>query len=226
MRHIAVLACAGVILAGCAGREPAPVSAYLPNDPQLSCGSIDAEIRGNNEAIRTRVNEDAEVQNKNIVVGTAGALLFFPIALAMDFKGAAMTEASAFEQRNRTLAGLATHTRCNAARPVTVAEATQEREAALAAAKAAEMNDVPGVKNPSDQRLQPAPVMSPPAGLPAAASTAPWPGSGPAPMQPAVTQAQAGPARSGDSPPLQQLMDRFLRGEISKAEYDRLRAGG
>jgi len=173
MRQIPVLACAGMMLAGCAGREPAPVSAYLPDDAQLTCQSIDTEIRGNNDAIRTRVNEDAEVQNKNIVVGAAGALLFFPIALAMDFKGAAMTEASAFEQRNRTLAGLAAHNRCdNGASPVTVAEATQEREAAQAAAKAAEMNDVDGVKNPSDQRLRQAPSAPAPV-VPPATSQAP-----------------------------------------------------
>jgi len=42
---------------------------------------------------------------------------------------------------------------------------------------------------------------------------------------PDVMQAEAQPDDPADRATLQQLMDRFLRGEISKEEYDRLRAG-
>lgn len=215
-------------MAGCAGREPAPVSAYMPTDAEMSCQTIDSEIRGNNDAIRVRVNEDADVENKNIAVGATAALLFFPLALAMDLKGAALTEAGAFEQRNRTLTGLAASRGCSASRPVTVAEATQEREAAQAAARAAEEDaDVPGVKNPSDQRLHQASVAPPAAVSRPVQAAAPWPAPGPVTMDAAAMQASAPaePARRLDRAGLQELMDRFLRGEISKDEYERLRAG-
>lgn len=202
MRRLGALTCAGLVLAGCAGREPMPVSAYMPSDAEMTCEAVDAEIRRNNDALRARVNEDAETQNKNILVGTAAFLLFAPIALAMDFKGAASTEANSFEQRNRTLTGLATRKRCATAHAKTVAEVVAEREADVESAKVEEQADAPGVRTPTDQRLHQA-------------------GTGATPM---VTRASARSAVV-DRDRLRDLMDRFLSGELSKAEYERLRAG-
>lgn len=225
MREFGVLICACLAAAGCAGREPAPISAGMPTDAEMSCQTIDSEIRGNNDAIRTRVNEDADVENKNIAVGATAALLFFPLAFAMDLKGAALTEANAFEQRNRTLTGLSATRRCSATRAVTVAEATQEREAVQAAARAAESDvDALGVKNPSDQRVHQPAVAAPLAASTSVASSEPWRARGPVTMEAATVQAVA-PVRPLDHTGLQELMDRFLRGEISKDEYERLRAG-
>ena len=213
MRHLTVLACAGLIVAGCAGRQPVPVSAYLPDDAGMSCEAIDAEIRRNNEALRVRVDEDAETQNKNIVVGAAAALLFLPIAFAMDFKGAASTEANAFEQRNGTLTGLAEKRRCRAAPALTVAQAAADRGARIAAARTTDGTAAPGVRTPTDQRLHQtgAPPTAPEPGVPlvAAETRAAEPVS-----EPAVDRAR-----------LRDLMDRFLRGEITENEYRRLRAG-
>ena len=116
----------------------------------------------------------------------------------MDFKGAASTEANAFEQRNRTLTGLASDKRCTVAPMLTVAEATAYREAKIAASRT-DQSDVPGVKTPTDQRLHQ--------------------------VSQTGTAVAAEPPSAGDRARLQGLMDRFLRGEITKDEYDRLRAG-
>jgi len=214
VRRFTVLACTGLIVAGCAGRQPIPVSAYLPDDAGMSCEAIDAEIRRNNDALRVRVDEDAETQNKNIMVGTAAALLFLPIAFAMDFKGAASTEANAFEQRNATLSGLAVRKRCPAAPAMTVAQAVADREAKIAASRMSDGGDAPGIRTPTDQRLHQASVQKPPA---------PEPGVPLAAAQSLATEPVAEPAI--DRARLRDLMNRFLRGELTEAEYHRLRAG-
>ena len=69
------------------------------------------------------------------------------------------------------------------------------------AAKLAEPSDAPGVRTPTDQRLR----------------------QELAAVQPATATLPA--AFAVDRARLQELMDRFLRGEIDKAEYERLRAG-
>jgi hypothetical protein len=197
VRRLCALACACLMVAGCAGRDPIPVSAYMPNDAGLTCPEIDAEIVGNNSGLKARVNESIDTRDKNIVVGAAAILLFLPAALAMDLKGAASTEATALEARNRTLTMLGAKQRCRTTHAMTVAEAEAEREASIQSAEASQPTDVPGVRTPTDQRLHPAPT---------------------------ATQMSAVPA-GVDRAQLQTLMDRFLRGEITKAEYDRLRAG-
>lgn len=202
-RQLCALLCASVIVTGCAGRTAVPVSAYLPHDNQMSCREIDGEIQRNNEALRVRVQEGAETEKRNIAVGAAAILLFWPAAFAMDFKDAAGTEAMSLEQRNATLTQLAAKRRCQTAHAMTVAEADAERVAKeVAERRAAEENKVTGVTTPTDPRLRQA--------------------NQPAP--PAVREASA--AGTGiDRGRLRDLMDRFLRGEISKAEYERLRAG-
>jgi len=192
-------------MAGCAGRDAVPVSAYSPNDKEMSCRELDTEIQRNNDVLRDRVGEAAGTEQRNIVVGATALLLFWPALFAMDLKDAAGTEATSLEQRNVVLAQLAAKGRCQTARAMTVAEAEAERVAAEVAARAAEETvDAPGVRTPTDQRLhQTSPVATPA-------------------VAPAAVQASA---TEGDRERLRDLMDRFLRGDISKAEYDRLRAG-
>ncbi len=203
MKRLSAIICAGLTVAGCAGRDAAPVSAYMPGDAELSCQQINHEIRGNNGAIRVRVQEGHDTSDRNILIGTAAFLLFAPAAFAMDLKDAAGTEAAALEQRNRNLNLMANKKRCQTDRALTVAEAEAEWSAKTAEARAAENSDTPGVRTPTDQRLHQARAASP---------------------MPATAQASAGPV-DRSCRRLRDLMDRFLRGEISKAEYDRLRAG-
>jgi len=202
-RQLCALLCASVVVTGCAGRTAVPVLAYLPSDDQMSCREIDSEIQRNNDALRARVQESADTEKRNIVVGAASILLFLPAAFAMDFKDAAGTEATSLEQRNATLTQLASKRRCQTAHAMTVAEAEAERGAdEVSERRKAEENKVMGVTTPTDPRLRQANQSAPSA----------------------VREASA--AETGvDRGRLHDLMDRFLRGEISKAEYERLRAG-
>lgn len=207
MKRSIVLTCAAMTLAGCAGRDPIPVSAYSPNDPQMSCLEIDSEIRRNNLGLRARAQEVKNTTDRNIVVGAAGILLFWPALFAMDLKDAAGTEGISLEQRNSTLTQLAAKGGCQTVHAMTFAEAEAERVAAASSDReASEAAEVPpGVRTPTDQRLH-----------------RPDAGAQPA-MQGASTQAAV--PIGVDRATLKDLMDRFLRGEISKEEYDRLRAG-
>lgn len=202
MRRLIALVCAAALLCGCAGRDPVPVSAYLPNDAALSCSQIESEIVGNNASLKVRVTEDADAEKRNIAAAATAILLFWPAVFAMDLSGAASTEAQALEGRNRTLTGLASAKQCQTARAMTVAEATAEYEAEVKAAEAAEAegrDDAPGMKTPTDQRLREASRTG--------------------------AAGAVEPPSADDRARLQGLMDRFLRGEITKDEYDRLRAG-
>lgn len=204
LNRLSALTCAGLLVAGCARRDAVPVSAYSPNDKEMSCRELDTEIQRNNALLRARVGEVADTEQRNIVVGAAALILFWPAAFAMDLKDAAGTEAASLEQRNVVLSQLAAKGRCQTARPLTVAEADAERVAAEAAQRKAEADqpEVPNVHTPTDQRLHQAAPVAAPAAVQASATA---PGVG--------------------SDRLRDLMDRFLRGEISKAEYERLRAG-
>lgn len=201
LKRLCALTCAGLVMAGCAGRDAVPVSAYSPNDAQMACPEIDSEIQRINDALRVRVNESADTSDRNIVIGAAAILLFWPAAFAMDLKDAASTEATSLEQRNATLTQMGAKGRCRTARALTVAEAEAERAAAKAAEqRMAEEAGEPGMPAPTGAQV-----------------------AGPG-VQPAVMQASA-PSAPVNRDRLRDLMDRFLRGEISKAEYERLRAG-
>ncbi len=198
MKRLCALTCAGLIVAG---RDAVPVSAYSPDDKQMSCLEIDTEIQRNNGQLRTKVSEVADTEQRNIVVGAAALILFWPAAFAMDLKDAAGTEANSLEQRNVVLAQLAAKGRCRTAHAMTVAEAEAERVAAeIAQRKADEGAGVAGVKTPTDQRLHQASAVA----------------------SPGAVQAAAAPGVDRDR--LRDLMERFLNGQISKAEYERLRA--
>lgn len=202
MRKLSALVCAVAMLGGCAGRDPVPVSAFMPNDAALSCSQIESEIVGNNAGLKARVTEDAETEKRNIAAAATAILLFWPAAFAMDLSGAASTEAQALEGRNQTLMGLASEKQCQTSRAMTVAEATVEYEAEIKAAEAAESDardNAPGVKTPTDQRLHQAPAVG--------------------------AAVAAEPVSADEAARHQDLMDRFLRGEITKDEYERLRAG-
>ena len=203
MNRLCAVTCAGLMMAGCAGRDAVPVSAYLPNDKEMSCREVGTEIQRNNDLLRAKVREVADTEQRNIVVGAAALILFWPAAFAMDLKDAAGTEANSLEQRNAVLAQLAAKGRCRTARPFTVADAEAERVATeVAAREAAQPVDVQGVRTPTDQRLHQASAVASPSSI-----------------QASTVSTGVG----GDR--LRDLMDRFLRGEISKAEYERLRAG-
>lgn len=127
MKRLAMAAlAASTVLAGCAGRDPIPVSAYKPTDTQLSCADLANEIHANNANMLARAKESADTSDRNVMMGAAGILLFAPILLAIDAKDAAATENRAFEERNRRLAGQARQGGCQIPVPLTVALAEEQ----------------------------------------------------------------------------------------------------
>ncbi len=98
------LALAGLmVLTACAGRDPNPVAEIQNSDASLSCAQLRSEIGVNSQAVRGLVDEQQDKQTKNIVAGTAGAILFFPALFFMDLKGASGEEARAYQRRNQGL---------------------------------------------------------------------------------------------------------------------------
>lgn len=124
MKRITIAAVTTTLMLGaCAGRDPAPVSAYKPSDSKLSCADLGAEIRGNNQTMIALAEESAATGDRNVAIGAAGVLLFAPMLFAIDAKDAAKTENKAFEARNQQLVEMARDTGCEVPTPYTTAMA-------------------------------------------------------------------------------------------------------
>lgn len=183
-----------IVLAGCAGRDPIPVSAYKPNDGRLNCDQIAHEITSNNHNMLTRARESADTNDRNVMMGAAGVLLFAPILLAIDAKDAAATENRAFEERNRVLLQKAREDGCDVPTAYTVAKAEEE----IGRSKKSTGSGPAAGKEAADSRVA------------------------------EVREESHSPAQQRAAPPLeagdiQDLMGQFLRGEISREEYERAR---
>jgi hypothetical protein len=96
-----------IAVAGCAGRDPIPVAVVQPFDNQKDCTALMAEANANNQRLTDLAGEQGGKVTQNVVAGVVGAVLFWPALFAMDFKGAASTEAAALQSRQQYLATLA-----------------------------------------------------------------------------------------------------------------------
>ncbi len=100
-----------LLLAGCAGRTPAPVAVVQAQDSNLTCSAIFAEVEANNVQVQALAKEEGLKVAQNVTVGAVG--LFIPILwFGMDFQDAAGKEAAALQQRQNYLATLAGQKRC------------------------------------------------------------------------------------------------------------------
>lgn len=190
---VAALA-ASAILTGCAGRDALPVSAYKPGDDRLTCGQIAGEIESNNQLMLARARESADTTDRNVMIGAAGVLLFVPILFAIDAKDAAGTENRAFEERNRVLTQKARMTGCQVPAAFTVAMV----EETIGRQRIADSADPAAGKDAQTQDLATA-----------------------APVRRATEPQSASLPQNGGE--LRTLMNRFLRGEIDREEYERAR---
>lgn len=105
----AIAAC--LVLAACAGRAPAPVAVSQVGDADRDCHRITDEIRANNEKLGELGGQKGAKVAQNVAAGIGG-IFFFPLWFAMDFQGAAKTEAEALQKRNEHLAALAREKGC------------------------------------------------------------------------------------------------------------------
>ena len=116
-RTILAAVAVSMTCAACAGRPPAPVAVVQPMDQNLDCPAIVAEVQANDAKLAVLGKEDGEKVAQNVIMGTVGAVLFFPALFLMDFQNAAGKEIVALQQRQNYLATVAAQKNC-AGRPV------------------------------------------------------------------------------------------------------------
>jgi hypothetical protein len=107
--HKLLLAATAVVtltVAACAGRAPAPVQTVQMKDAMMDCAAINAEITGNTARLGELGSEKGGKVAQNVAAGVAG-LFIWPLWFAMDFQGAADTEARAVDARDQYLSTLA-----------------------------------------------------------------------------------------------------------------------
>lgn len=107
-----------LVLAGCAGRAPAPVAVVQEKDRFTDCAAISAEVQANNKRISELGAEEGGKVAQNVIAGAAG--LFIPVLwFGMDFQNAAGKEVAAMQSRQQYLATLAEQ-RCGAVVPLPI----------------------------------------------------------------------------------------------------------
>jgi hypothetical protein len=100
-----------LLLGACAGRDPQQIAVVQPQDAASDCTALTAELNANATRIAALSKESSNTTAGNVALGVAGALLFWPVLFAMDFKDASGKDAAALQQRNSYLATVATQ-RC------------------------------------------------------------------------------------------------------------------
>lgn len=119
MTSAALCALAAVMLVGCAGRTPAPVSAVRAGDEQLTCAQIDGEVNDFIPKVRKLAN-DADKAGYNAGIAAVGAIVFLPALFALDLSDAEKIEIQAYIARYQTLASKRKTQNCPGAIPVLV----------------------------------------------------------------------------------------------------------
>jgi len=112
---IPTLTCA-ISLAGCGGRDAHPIASTNATDNLLDCSAIAREFDANERQILATLKERSQAQGKNIVLGAAGALIFFPALFFMDPKSPEKVEIDALRNRNLVLTQAARAKGCSAPR--------------------------------------------------------------------------------------------------------------
>lgn len=104
-----------VFFAGCAGREPNPISTYMPGDETRTCRALMVEMANCDKEmakLKPKVNKFAT----NALWITAGVVFLVPAFFA-DLKEAEKIEYDAYQRRHNRLAVLAGERNCYAADP-------------------------------------------------------------------------------------------------------------
>lgn len=109
---IAGLAGAGLLLAGCGGREAHPIASTNPSDSVFDCAGIEREYSANERQILATVKERADAEGKNVILGVTGAIVFFPALFFMDPKSPEKVEITALRNRNKVLEEIARTKKC------------------------------------------------------------------------------------------------------------------
>jgi hypothetical protein len=95
-------------VAACAGQAPQPLATIQPDDANLDCPAIYAEISSNNQRIEELGREQGWKVERKVAVGVAVPVLWF----GMNWQGTVGTEAKALQDRQSYFATLATQRHC------------------------------------------------------------------------------------------------------------------
>jgi hypothetical protein len=211
----ATLLLSSMIIVGCAGREPHIIQAHSSFDDKLACDDVNLQISQTNSKMLELAREANSTSGKNMIMGVAGMLVFWPALFAMDLKDAAGQELLGYEARNATLLHVGKKKGCATEPAYSAADATQmisEEGSFDQAADVSENDEDQGTPGPAGTAKHRT--------ANAGASKAPSHSHNlvAAPLAPSTRS-----KGNGETVTLKNLMKRFLRGEISRAEYLELR---
>ena len=88
-----------LLISGCAGRPANPTSVVQATDKNLSCNELAVAAEEQQRRATTSYAADEEQKGKNVALGVAGALLFWPALFAMETGDHNLVEAQAHERR-------------------------------------------------------------------------------------------------------------------------------
>ena len=109
--RLVAVAAISVLMAGCAGRPPAPVAIVQPQDAYADCAALVTQGQANNQRMQELASEQGGKAAQNVAAGVAG-LFIWPLWFAMDFQGSAGIEIGALQSRQQYLATRATQLHC------------------------------------------------------------------------------------------------------------------
>lgn len=101
-----------LVLAGCAGRTPQPVSENQAGDEQKECALIKNEVTDCQGRISALTQKSANTQGANVALAVTGAILFFPALFFMDLSDADKVELEALRKRHNVLVKICADKNC------------------------------------------------------------------------------------------------------------------
>ncbi len=135
MRRVFGVTMLGIVLVGCAGRDPQPIATVQAQDQYSDCTMIRAEIEANNAKVTQLANEQGWKVAQNVGAGVVG-LVIWPVWFGMDFKDAAGKDAAALEARQKYLTVLAEQRCAGPPAPPVAAKRSRARSAKATAVPA------------------------------------------------------------------------------------------
>jgi hypothetical protein len=117
---LCVLLSFGVLLSGCAGRDPNPISMVTPQDKELSCDALQYQIDFARDEMK-RLEPKCNKVGTNALWFVGGILLLVPFFF-MDVKDAEKIEYDAYNVRAHYLLSLRTNRECPGTRFQTVTD--------------------------------------------------------------------------------------------------------
>jgi hypothetical protein len=109
---LAALLASAMLMSSCGGRQAHPIVSTNPSDSVFNCAGIKREFDANERQVLATVKERSQAQGKNVALGAAGVLLFWPALFFMDPKSPEKVEIDALRNRNQVLADIARSKKC------------------------------------------------------------------------------------------------------------------